>query len=327
MSHTSPTRRHLLANAAGAALALSVPALRAQAKWPVKPIEVVVPFPPGGIVDNVTRALSTKLNTALGQQLIIQNKPGAGGSIGTGQVARATPDGHTLLMTFDTHVVNPQMYKLPFDSEKDLTPVVLVSTSPLILATPTDVPATSVKELVDLAKSKPGVLNYASTGAGSSNQLAAELFKMTAGVDIAHVPYKGGAPAIADVLAGRIQVMFVSAPSVLAHIKAGKMKALAVTTRERIPQLPDVPTVAETYPGFEVKSWVGMLAPGKTPPEVVERLNREVLAALKTPELQALFRNQALIPAGGTPQDFGRFMREQGELWGDVIRKANIKAD
>lgn len=327
MSHTSPTRRHLLANAAGAALALSAPALRAQAKWPAKPIEVVVPFPPGGIVDNVTRALSTKLNTALRQQLIIQNKPGAGGSIGTGQVARATPDGHTLLMTFDTHVVNPQMYKLPFDSEKDLTPVVLVSTSPLILATPTDVPATSVKELVDLAKSKPGVLNYASTGAGSSNQLAAELFKMTAGVDIAHVPYKGGAPAIADVLAGRIQVMFVSAPSVLAHIKAGKMKALAVTTRERIPQLPDVPTVAETYPGFEVKSWVGMLAPGKTPPEVVERLNREVLAALKTPELQALFRDQALIPAGGTPQDFGRFMREQGELWGDVIRKANIKAD
>jgi tripartite-type tricarboxylate transporter receptor subunit TctC len=311
---------------AALALCLAAPALYAQ-PYPNKPIQVMVPYPPGGIIDNLTRAMLPKLSAALGQPLIIENKPGAGGSIGTAQVAKARPDGYSVLMVFDTHAVNPLLYKLPYESDKDLTPIALISTSPLIVVSPPALPANSIKELVALAKAKPGVLNYASTGAGSSNQLAAELFKSTAGVDMTHVPYKGGAPAITDVLGGRVEVMFVSATSVLQHIKAGKMKALAVTTRERIALLPEVPTVAETYPGFEAQSWGGMLAPGGTPPEIVNRLNAEVRAALQTPELTSLFQTQALRAAPGTPQDFGRFIHTETERWGAVIRKANIKVE
>jgi tripartite-type tricarboxylate transporter receptor subunit TctC len=308
------------------ALCLAAPLLHAQ-PYPNKPIQVMVPYPPGGIIDNLTRALLPKLTAALGQPLIVENTPGAGGSIGTAQVAKAKPDGYSVLMVFDTHAVNPLLYKLPYDSDKDLTPVALISTSPLIVVSPPAVPANSIRELVALAKAKPGVLNYASTGAGSSNQLAAELFKSTAGIDLTHVPYKGGAPASTDVLGGRVEVMFVSATSVLQHIKAGKMKALAVTTRERMAQLPEVPTVAETYPGFEAQSWGGMLAPGGTPAEIVNRLNAEVRAALQTPELTALFQTQALRAAPGTPQDFGRFIRAEEERWGAVIRKAGIKVE
>ena len=317
--------RGVLILCALAVLNLAAPALAQP--YPNKPIQVMVPYPPGGIVDNLTRALLPKLTSALGQPLIVENKPGAGGSIGTAQIAKARPDGYSVLMVFDTHAVNPLLYKLPYDSEKDLTPVALISTSPLIVVTPPAVPVNSLKELVALAKAKPGALNYASTGAGSSNQLAAELFKSTAGVDMTHVPYKGGAPAITDVLGGRVEVMFVSATSVLQHIKTGKMKALAVTTRERLALLPDTPTVAETYPSFEAQSWVGMLAPAGTPPEIVKRLNDEVRAALQSPELVALFQTQALRTQPGTPQDFGRFIRGEEERWGAVIRKAGIKVE
>ncbi|WP_295854613.1 tripartite tricarboxylate transporter substrate binding protein [uncultured Xylophilus sp.] len=324
---SSDRRAALRAGGSALALALAAPALRAQGAWPSKPIQVVVPFPPGGIIDNVTRALQPRLEATLGQPLVIENRAGAGGSIGSAVVAKARPDGYTLLMAFDTHAVNPLLYKLPFDSDKDLTPVALIGVSPLLVVTPADAPVQSIRELVALAKSRPGALNYASTGAGSSNQLAAELFKMTAGIDMAHVPYKGGAPAITDVLGGRVDVMFVSATSVLQHIKAGKMKVLATTTPERIPQLPDVPTVAETYPGYVAQSWLGMLAPGQTPPDIVARLNREVHAALETPALRSLFQAQALRAVPGTPQDFGRFIHAQADGWRDVIRKANIKVD
>ena len=319
--------KHMKKLLATLCVALAVPALQAQNNYPNKQISLVVPFPAGGILDNVSRAMAPRLDATLGQPLIIENKAGAGGSIGSAQVAKAKPDGYTLLMAFDTHAVNPVLYKLPFDSEKDLTPIALIGTSPLIVVVPADRPVNSIRELVALAKSRPGALNYASTGAGSSNQLAAELFKSTAGVDMMHVPYKGGAPAITDVLGGRVDVMFVSAPSVLAHIKAGKMKALAVTTRERIPQLPDVPTVAETYPGFEAQSWIGMLAPGQTPPDIVRRLNAEVHAALQTPELRTLFQTQALRLQLGTPQEFGRFIQTEGERWKAVIQKAGIKVE
>jgi tripartite-type tricarboxylate transporter receptor subunit TctC len=313
--------------AAFAAVALAFTCAAQAQPYPNKPIQLIVPYPPGGIVDNITRAMLPKLSGSLGQPLVIDNKPGAGGSIGTAQVAKARPDGYTLLMVFDTHAVNPLLYKLSYDSDKDLTPISLISTSPLVLVTPPAVPVNSVKELVAMAKAKPGLLNYASTGAGSSNQLTAELFKMTAGVDLTHVPYKGGAPAITDVLGGRVETMFVSATSVLQHIKAGKMKALAVTTKERIPALPDTPTVADSYPGFEAQSWVGMLAPGQTPPDIVNRLNKEVHAALQSPELVSLFQAQSLRAAAGTPQDFGRFIHAETERWGVVIRKANIKVE
>lgn len=320
------SRRKLMTRAAALSAATLVPAARAQA-WPAKPIQLVVPFPAGGIVDNVSRALLPGLAKALGQPLVIDNKAGAGGSIGAAQVARASPDGYTLLMTFDTHVVNPLLYKLPFDSDRDLMPVALVGTSPLIVAVPASLPVQSLKDLVAMAKARPGALNYASTGAGSSNQLATELFKSMAGVDLLHVPFKGGAPAITELLSGRIDVMFVSAPSVLQHIAAGKLKALAVTTPERIAQLPGVPTVAESHPGYEAQSWIGLLAPSKLPPDIVSRLHTELRALARTPEIEAFFQARALRPASGSPQDFGRFLQDERARWGEVIRKADIKAE
>lgn len=295
--------------------------------YPSRPIQVVVPFPAGGIVDNIFRAMNPHLVAGLGQNLIAENKPGAGGSIGAAYVAKAKPDGYTLLMVFDTFAVNPLLYNLPFDTDKDLTPVALIGTSPLVVVVPSSLPVNTLQELIALAKAKPGVLNYASTGTGSSNQLAAELFKMTTGTDMNHIPYKGGAPAITDVLGGRVDVMFVSATSVLAHIRAGKMKALAVTAKERLPQLPDTPPVSDLYPSFEVRSWVGVLAPSQTPAPIIERLNKEIRAAMQTQELKNFFQAQALFPAVGTPQQFGQFIGSETERWGVVIKKANIKVD
>ncbi|AZG06541.1 tripartite tricarboxylate transporter substrate binding protein [Pigmentiphaga sp. H8] len=315
----------------GAALALAACALpaaaQAPASYPERPVHIVVPFPPGGIVDNVTRNLGARLSAALGQTFIVENKAGAGGSIGAAHVAKAAPDGYTLLAAFDTHAVNPLLYKLSFDSDKDLAPVALIGTSPLILVVHPSVPARTVPELVALAKARPDALNYASTGAGSSNQLTAELFKATAGVEMNHVPYKGGAPAITDVLGGRVQVMFVSASSVLAHIKAGKMRALAVTTRERIPALPDVPSISQFYPDFEARSWIGLLAPAGTPAAIVSRLNTEVYRALRTPEMQTFFDAQAIQPGSGSPEQFGAFLRNETKKWGEIIKKQNIRVE
>jgi len=315
----------------GAALALAActlpAAAQAPASYPERPVHIVVPFPPGGIVDNVTRNLGARLSAALGQTFIVENKAGAGGSIGAAHVAKAAPDGYTLLAAFDTHAVNPLLYKLSFDSDKDLAPVALIGTSPLILVVHPSVPARTVPELVALAKARPDALNYASTGAGSSNQLTAELFKATAGVEMNHVPYKGGAPAITDVLGGRVQVMFVSASSVLAHIKAGKMRALAVTTRERIPALPDVPSISQFYPDFEARSWIGLLAPAGTPAATVSRLNTEVYRALQTPEMRTFFDAQAIQPGSGSPEQFGAFLRNETKKWGEIIRKQDIRVE
>ena len=319
-------RRALLQIGAIAALSILPPAIHAQS-WPARPVTLVVPFPAGGIVDNVSRSLLPRLTTSLGQPLIIENKAGAGGSIGTAQVAKARPDGYTLLMAFDTHMVNPLLYKLTFDSEKDLTPVALIGTSPLIVVVPQGSPINTLQDLVATAKKRPGALAYASTGPGSSNQLATELFKMMTGTDMMHVPYKGGAPAITDTLAARVDVMFVSAASVLAHIKAGKLKPLAVTTRERIEQLPEVPAVHEFFPGYEAQSWIGMLTPSQTPADIVKRLNTEVNTALQSADIKTLMHSQAIRPTTMTPENFGRFMHAEGKRWAPVIQKARITVD
>ncbi|RZT92213.1 tripartite-type tricarboxylate transporter receptor subunit TctC [Advenella incenata] len=299
----------------------------ASAAYPQKPIELVVPFPPGGIVDVVTRSMARQLSGALKQPLVVVNKAGAGGSIGAAQVARSAPDGYTLLMAFDTHAINPLLYKLPFDSDKDLTPISLLGTSALVLAVPASVPANNVPELVAMAKRDPTALNYASTGAGSSNQLAAELFKSTTGINLTHIPYKGGAPAIADLLAARVQVMFVSTSSVLSHIRAGKLKALAVTTKQPIPQLPDVPSITQYYPSFEAKSWIGMLAPAGTPEDIISRLNTEIKTVLNTPEMAAFFDKQAIQTTPSSPAEFGKFMQDQTQKWSSVISESNIKVE
>ena len=325
---SSARRRSVVTGAlALASLALPLGACAESAGYPSKPITVVVPFPAGGIVDNVTRKLNIELGASLAQSLVVDNKPGAGGSIGAAQVARARPDGYMLLAAFDTHAVNPLLYKLSFDSEKDLKPIALIATSPLVLVVHPSVPANSLRELVALAKAQPQLLNYASTGAGSSNHLTTALFKATSGPSMNHVPYKGGAPAITDVLGGQVQVMFVSVTSVLAHIRSGKMRALAVTSRERIPALPDVPSVSDTYPDFEASSWVGLLAPAGIPDDVAARLNGGVNAALKSPEFKKFLDEQSLRPAGGTPEQFGAFMKGETRKWGEVIKRQNISVE
>jgi len=295
--------------------------------YPSKPVHVVVPFPAGGIVDNVTRRLSAALSTILGQPLVVENRAGAGGSIGAAQVARAKADGYTLLTAFDTHAVNPLLYRLNFDSEKDLKPIALIVTSPLVLVVHPSVPVDSLHALVDLAKVKPNALHYASTGTGSSNHLTTELFKTISGTSFNHVPYKGGAPAITDVLGGQVHLMFVSISSVIAHIRAGRMRPLAVTSQQRVAALPDVPPVSDTYDGFEAQSWVGLLAPTGIPVSIVEKLNRGVNAALQSPEFQQFLDEQSLNPAGGTPEQFGAFMQTQTQKWREVIAQQNIKVE
>ncbi|MBH1962760.1 MAG: tripartite tricarboxylate transporter substrate binding protein [Comamonadaceae bacterium] len=325
-----PQRRHFVRNSlalVAASLAAGVPAVAFAQSYPNQVIQVVVPFPAGGIVDNVTRKLGVQLSASLGQTIVIDNKAGAGGSIGAAQVARAKPDGYTLLSAFDTHAVNPLLYKLPFDSEKDLKPVVQIATSPLVLLVHPSVPAKTVGELVALAKAKPELLNYASTGAGSSNHLTAELFKSITGASMLHVPYKGGAPAITDIVGGQVQVMFVSVTSVLGHIRSGKLRPLAVTSKEPIAALPDVPAIGDTYKGFEVYSWVGLLAPAGVPNDIVAKLNASVNAALKTPDVQKFLEDQSLKPAGGTPEQFGAYMKAETQKWKDLIQRANIKVD
>ena len=323
MSHKfSITRRRATALALTGLGAALLPQAAAAQTYPDRMIRVIVPFPAGGIVDNTTRALTARLSTAFNQQFLIENKGGAGGTVGTVEVVRAAPDGYTLLTTFDTHAVSDQLYKLSYNPHKDLAPVALIATSPLALVVHPSVPANTVAELVALAKAKPDALNYASTGIGSSNQLTAELFNTMAGIKITHVPYRGGAPAIADIVAGQVQVMFVSVPSVLEHIRAGKLKALAVTTAQRIPVLPDVPTIATTYPGFEVHA---LFAPAGTPRPIVEKLNTSVRAALKTPDLKSWLDAQSLVPVDEPPEAFGRFLENEGRKWSDVIQKNNIR--
>ena len=317
-------RRHFI-SAVAAAAAVSVSGMAVAQD--TRPLRIIVPFPAGGSTDMVPRNLQDVLGKLLGQPVIVENKAGAGGSIGATQVARAKADGYTLLTAFDTHAVNPLLYKLTYDSDKDLKPIVLIATSPLVLVVHPSVPANSMRELVDLAKAKPGTLHYASTGAGSSNHLTTELFKATSGTEFNHVPYKGGAPAITDVLGGQVHVMFVSVTSVLSHIRSGKMRALAVTSPERIPALPDVPTVNDTYPGFEAHSWLGLLAPAGVPADVVNKLNGSVNEALKTATFRKFLDEQSLKPAGGTPEQFGAFMKAQTQKWGDVIKRQNIRVD
>ncbi len=324
--HARRTFLRKAAAAAAASLTLGMPALSNAQSYPAQPVQIVVPFPAGGIVDNVTRKLGTQLTATLGQPIVVENKAGAGGSIGAAQVARAKPDGYTLLSAFDTHAVNPLLYKLPFDND-DLQPVALVATSPLVLVIHPSVPVQSVEELVALAKAKPEALNYASTGSGSSNHLTAELFKTMSGASMQHIAYKGGAPAITDIVGGQVQVMFVSVTSVLSHIRSGKLRPLAVTSREKIAALPEVPPIGNTYPGFEVYSWVGLLAPAKVPTGLITQLNTQVNAALKTPEIRKFLEDQSLYPAGGTPEQFGTFMKAETQKWGNIIRQQNIKVE
>jgi tripartite-type tricarboxylate transporter receptor subunit TctC len=306
-----------------AALMLT-PAAFAQT-YPSKPVRLIVPFPAGGTTDIVTRALAPVLGESLGQPVIVDNKAGAGGTIGTAEAARATPDGHTLLVVFDNHGVNHHLYKsLPYDPFKAFAPVSLMVQSPLLLVGAPNFAPSNVRELVDYGKKNRGKLNYGSTGTGNSSHLASLLLIQREGIEAVHVPYKGGGPLVNDLLGGQVNFAFASLPLFVQHVKSGKLKALGVAGRNRAPQLPDVSTVAETLPGYEAQSWIGMLAPTGTPQPIVTRLARDVSKALERPDLKERLLGQGFIVVAGTPEQFGTYIRSESEKWGKIIRDLNV---
>jgi len=303
---------------------------QAPAAYPTKPIRLVVPFPPGGATDILAREVAKHLTDAWGQSVVVDNRPGAGGNIGSELVARSAPDGYTLEMgTVGTHAINASLYsKMPYDHVKDFVPVILVAGVPNVLEVNPSVPVNSVQELIAYAKANPGKLNFASSGSGTSIHLSGELFKVMAGVQMTHVPYKGSAPALSDLLGGQVQLMFDNLPPSLPQIKAGKLRALAVTSSTRAPALPDVPTVAEAgLPGFEASSWFGVLAPAGTPPAIVAKLNAEIAKWLTTPEAKEKLANVGANIASGTPEDFARHIQAETAKWAKVVKESGAKVD
>jgi len=311
--------------------ALSATPAPAQAPaYPTKPVRIVVPFPAGGTTDILARAIAQKLSESLGQAFIVDNRPGAGGNIGAELVAKSAPDGYTLLMgTVGTHAINASLYpKMPFNHVKDFQPVLLVAGVPNVLAVYPAVPANSVQELIAYAQANPGKLNFASSGAGTSIHLSGELFKTQTNAQMQHIPYKGSAPALQDLVGGQVQLMFDNLPSSLPLIKAGKLRALAVTSAARSPALPDVPTVAESgLPGFEASSWFGLLAPAGTPAGVVARLNSEGNKWLASPEARDKLATQGANAAGGTPDDFTRHIAAETAKWAKVVKESGAKVE
>jgi tripartite-type tricarboxylate transporter receptor subunit TctC len=298
--------------------------------YPSKPIRLVVPFAAGGATDVLARLVGERLTASLGQQVVVDNRPGAGGNIGSDLVARAEPDGYTILMgAVGTHAINPSLYpKMPYDPVKDFAPVTLVASVPNVLVVNPEVPANSVQELIDLAKAKPGELNFASSGNGTSIHLSGELFKAMTGTDIVHVPYKGSGPAVTDLLGGQVQMMFDNMPSSLPHVKAGKLRALGVTSAKRSPALPEVPTIAEAgVPGYDATSWFGILAPAGTPEPVVMRLQGAIVQALGEPEMRQRMADLGAEPVGDTPAEFGQFIAAELAKWAKVVNDAGVKLE
>ena len=309
--------------------ALAIGALAQAQVFPSKPVRIIVPFPPGGGTDLVARAVAPKMSEVLGQPVIIENRAGAGGNIGAEVVASSAPDGHTLLVASASTAINTTLVKgLSWNMARDFAPVALLVLNQHILVAHPSVPASNVKELIALAKEKPGRVTYASYGNGSSSQLSMELFKMMAGVDLLHVPYKGAAPAVNDLVGGQVNVMFVDVAPVLSHLKSGRLKALAIGSARRFPGLPEVPTVAESgVPGFETGGFLGLEAPAGTPAHAINALNGAANQALALPEVRERLLALASPPAPGTPAQFGERIRAEIDKWAQVIRTANITSD
>ena len=308
---------------------LSGAVLAGEPAYPTKPIRMIVAVPPGGPADTIARLVAPRLTESLGQPVVIDNRPGANGIIAYETTARATPDGHTFTAVAAGVVINKSLYRdVPYDPLKDFAPITLGITVPNILVVHPSVQASSVKELIALAKAKPGTLAFASAGNGTSGHLALELFRLNAGVDVIHVPYKGGGPALADVLAGQVQALFSIALAAMPQIKAGKLRALAITSAKRSPVAPELPTVAEAgFPGFEVIGWFGWLAPAAMPKPIVGRLHAELVKALKVPAVRDTLLSQSTEPVGNTPQEFAAFMKAEHAKWGKLIRAANIRVE
>ena len=298
-------------------------------EYPTKPIRFVVPFAPGGGTDVLARIVAPKMSESLGKQVIVENRTGAGGNLATEAVAKAPADGYTILLAYIGPIaVSPSMYaKLGFDPVKDFSAVSLMATIPLVLVVHPSLPAKSVKELIALAKARPGQMTYGSAGNGTAQQLSGELFKLLTGTKIVGVPYRGGAPATIGVLTGEVQLLFTGALGVFPHVKSGRLRALAVTTPTRLESVPELPTVAEAgVKGFEVVSWNGVVVPAGTPKPVVDRLNKSITEALHAPEVRQRLNSQGLQIVAGTPQQFDQFIRDEIAKWGKVVRAAGIKA-
>ena len=315
-----------LALAATASLAAA--GASAQDAWPSRPIRMIVGFAAGGSTDVTARLIAQALSDRLGQQVVVENRPGAGGNIGADSVAKAEPDGYTLLLTTSTtHATNPSLYRsLPFDVKADFAPITLTAFIPNVLTVNPSVPATSIAELVAYAKANPDKLSFGSAGAGSSQHLSGELFKSLAGIRMVHVAYRGGAPALTDLLSGQIQVLFAPLVEVLQQIESGSVRALGITTAKRSPLLPSVAPVGETLPGYEVALWNGLLAPARTPPAIIARLNRETVAILRSDDMKKKLAAQGSEPVGNTPDEFRDFIAAELVKWGRLVEISGAKA-
>lgn len=313
---------------AATALSLAAPLALAQA-WPAKPIRLVVPFPAGGGTDIITREVANKVTTS-GYTFVIDNKPGSGGNLGVDNVAKSQPDGYALVMGQTSNLaINPSLYaRLPYDPLKDLTPISLVASAPLVIVTAADSPLRSMADVVKASQAKPGSLNYASSGSGTVAHLAAESFQKVAGIKLTHIPYKGAAQGATDVISGQVQLYVSSIPTLIGHIKSGKMRALAVTSANRVDDLPNVPTIAESgWKGFEAVTWFGILGPANLPKDVVAKLNADINKALKDPALRTRLGDQGADILGGTPEQFGKLIRDDMVRWGAVVKESGAKVD
>jgi tripartite-type tricarboxylate transporter receptor subunit TctC len=320
-----PKLRFVLLAAAGFLLALAAPA--AADDYPSRPVRLIIPFPPGGSNDVVGRVIATHLAEGLGKQVIVDNRGGAGGVIGTDAASKAAPDGYTIVVVSLAHAVNPWLYKLPYDPIKAFTPIGIMGKGPNVLSVHPGLPVKNVKELIALAKSKPGDLQYASAGIGSFQHLGAELFKLQAGVDMLHVPFKGGGPAMVDVMGGHTKVIFSSLVQTTPHIKSGKLRPLGVGGTQRSAVLPNVPTIAEAgVPGYAAENWWGLLAPAGTPPAIVARLHKELTAAQDNPEVKKYFDTEGAIIVKMGSAEFGTFMVSEMNKWERVVKEGKIKA-
>jgi len=305
-----------------------LPALAFAQAWPTRPITLIVPYPPGGATDVVARVIAEKLGKSLAQPVIVENKSGAGGNLAADAVARAAPDGNTLLLSFTSHTINATLYpKLTFDPVADFTPLTMVATAPSVLVAHPSLPAKDVRELIAQAKARPGQLSFAIGGIGSSVHLAGEAFKLRAGLYIVNIPYRGTAPAIADVLAGNVQLMFAPIGNTRSLIAAGKLKALGVTSAQRLPQWPDVPAIAETLPGFESSAWFGLFGPARMAPDLARRIGDAARAAIRTDAMRKRLESDGALPVGNASDEFARFVKADIARWEKLVRYSGAKPE
>jgi tripartite-type tricarboxylate transporter receptor subunit TctC len=297
--------------------------------YPAKPIRFIVGFPPGGATEFISRLIGQKLTQSMGQQVIVDNRPGAAGNLGIELAAHAAPDGYTLLLVAPNITISPSLYKkLGYDAVKDFAPIARVAAVPMVIVTPGNLPAPTLKDFIALAKARPGGLNYASSGVGTSLHLAAELFKLQAGVNLVHVAYKGSSLAMNDVISGQVHALFIGIPAPAPHIKTGRLRGLAVIAPQRSPTLPDVPTAAEAgMPNLEVITWYGVFAPAGTPPAIISKLNREINQAIQAPDVRERLAAQSTDAIVGTPEEFGAYVRKEIAKWAEVVRKAGIQPE